>query len=134
MKTILAKRITTLAALLAASWLLCGCATVSERTHAYLGSPQLSPTTPGAVRIFASEPNRAKVRLGEVVLSIDGNPPRQRIEEKLRTGAARLGANGIFVVSDRTHIYPIQYWDWWGPAGYSEDWQRVVVGVAFKYK
>ena len=121
------------AAVLAAAWVLAGCASISENTRAYLGSPQLAPSNPANVRIFASEPARAKERLGEIMLSVEGNPPRAKVEEKLRKAAAKLGADGVFVVSDQTHVYPWVDWDWCGPVMY-EDWHRDIVGVAFKNK
>jgi hypothetical protein len=116
-----------------AAWALAGCATISENTRAYLGSPQMAPSNPSNVQIFASEPARAKERLGEIMLSVEGNPPRAKVEEKLRKAAATLGADGVFVVSDQTHVSPWVYWDWCGPVT-SEDWHRVIVGVAFKNK
>ena len=119
---------------LAAMLTLSGCAGITEQTHAYLGTPDLPPSNPASVRILAAEPNAPKERLGEIILQMDGNPSRQRIEKRLKAAAARLGADGVFIASDRTHIVPVQYWDWWGPAGYSETWNRLIVGVAFKYK
>jgi hypothetical protein len=117
--------------LLAATAVLCGCATVYENTHAYLGSPQFGPTTPEHVQIYSTEPKMAKVALGEIILSIDGNPPRDKVEQKLKMAAAKLGADGVFIASDKTHIYPVVYWDYWGPTS-AEDWHRMVVGVAFR--
>jgi hypothetical protein len=116
-----------------AALMLCGCATIYENTHAYIGSPQLAPTSPTNVRIFAAEPKQPMDRLGEVILSIDGNPPRQKVENKLKVAAAKLGADGVYIASDRTHIYPMVYYDYWGPVS-EEDWHRLVVGVAFKNK
>ena len=50
----------------------------------------------------------------------------------MKAGAARLGADGVYIVADQTHIYP--YWDYyWGPT-YDEYWNRLIVGVAFKNK
>ena len=134
MKNATLKKRSAVWALLAATVLtLAGCATISENTHAYLGSPQFPPTKPEAVQVLGAEPKQPKDRLGEIILSIEGNPSRQKLEDTLRVAAARLGADGVFIVSDRTHIYPEVYWDYWGPVS-SEDWHRVVVGVAFKYK
>jgi hypothetical protein len=136
MKTIMnkmarTKQIAVWTPLLAAALILCGCATISENTHAYLGSPHLQPTNPASVQILALEPKQPKERLGEIVLSVEGNPSRQKLEEKLKAAAAQLGADGVFIVSDKTHIYPVTYWDCWGPAT-SEDWRRLIVAVAFK--
>ena len=130
---ILKTRIMILALAGACAFVFNGCATISETTHAYIGSTEFAPTTPEAVQVYAAEPSQPKERLGEVILSIDGNPPRQRIEQRLRVAAARLGADGVFVVSDKTHVYPFVYWDYWGPTS-GEDWRRMIVAVAFKNK
>jgi hypothetical protein len=128
------KRTTVGASLLAALLVFCGCSSVLVNTHAYLGSPRCAPTKPETVQIFASEPtNQPKELLGEVILSLDGRPSRDKVENKLKTAAAKLGATGVFIVSDRTHIYPLMYWDYWGPVP-SEVWRRLIVGVAFKNK
>jgi len=134
MKMALTKRMLVWVAMLAAAVALCGCATIDENTHAYLGSPTFAPTMPEHVQIYAAEPKVPKDALGEIILSIDGNPARQKIEEKLQKAGAKLGADGVFITSDRTHIYPVVYWDYyWGPTS-SEGWHRTVVGVAFKNK
>lgn len=119
--------------LMAAAVIFSGCASISENTHAYLGSPQLAPTNPDTVQVFMSEPKQPKERLGEVILSVEGNPAREKLEHKLKVAAAKLGATGVFVVSDRTHIYPVTYLDYWGPES-NEYWHRLIVGVAFRNK
>jgi hypothetical protein len=122
------------AVLLMLAWVLTGCTSISERSHAYLGSPRFPPTNPAQVKILAAEPSQPKDKLGEVMLSIDGNPSREAVEKKLQTGAARLGADAAYVVYDKMHIFPIVYADWWGPAGVSEAMRRGVVAVAIRYK
>jgi hypothetical protein len=121
------------ALLVLAAMLGAGCACVSENTHAYLGVPHFPPTVPQAVRIFPAEPNEPKDRLGEIILAMDSNPPRQKVEDKFKIAAARLGADGVFIVSDQTHIYPVVYCDGWCLRT-DEDMQRLIVGVAFKNK
>jgi len=134
MKTMAIKRRIALSALAGVSLLIfAGCASISETTHAYIGSPVFAPKPPESVQVYAAEPQQPKDRLGEVILSIDGNPPRQKIEQKLKVAAAKLGADGVFIVSDKTRIYPMVYWDYWGPME-SEDWQRFIIAVAFKNK
>jgi hypothetical protein len=133
----LAKRILAGPGLLAAAAMvlgLAGCATISVQTQPYLGSPRYAPTQPAAVQILAAEPKQPKERLGEIRLSIEGNPSRDDMEDKLKTAAARLGADAVFVVYDKTHIFPIVYYDWWGPGWVSEDPHRHIVAVAIKYK
>ncbi len=123
------------ALLLVGAALLSGCASISERTHAYLGVPEYPPTNPISIQVLTSEPNRPKERLGEILLDVEGNPSRADIERKLKTAAAKLGADAVCVVSDRTHIFPVVYGDWyWGPMGVTEDAHRNIVAVAIKYK
>jgi len=38
--------------ILAAALVVCGCASISESTHAYLGTPQLAPFNPNTVQVF----------------------------------------------------------------------------------
>jgi hypothetical protein len=71
-------RVAALAFILA----LTGCASISERTHAYLGSPKFPPTDPTRVKIVASEPSQPKDRLGEIMLHIEGNPSREASGEQ----------------------------------------------------
>jgi hypothetical protein len=127
------KRIMTGMPLLATTLVLGGCAGISERTQPDLGSPRLTPVSPGSVQILATEPRRPKIVLGEIILSISGNPPGQKLENKLKEAAARFGADGVFIASDQTHITPIEYWNYWGP-GFDDDWNRIIAGVAFKNK
>jgi len=98
-----------------------------------VGATVYPPRTPNSVQIFQTEPNLPKERLGEIVLLVEGSPSPQALNNRFRAEAAKLGADGVFIVSDQTHIIPVEYWDYWGPEGYT-DWQRVIVGVAFKYK
>jgi hypothetical protein len=133
MKMAQSSRVTFWVPVLLAALIFCGCASISENTHAYLGSPRYAPSNPTNIVVFAAEPKQPNQPLGEIILSVEGNPPREKLEGKLRAAAAKLGADGVFIVSDRTHIYPMIYWDCWGPERV-EDWQRVIVGVAFKNK
>lgn len=129
----LKKRIAVWAPLAAVGLILGGCATISENTHAYLGTPRYPATNPAQVQLLAAEPKQPNVRLGEIVLSIYGNPPEQKLEARIKAGAAQLGADGVYIVSDQTHIYPIFDWDCRGPMA-DEEWNRLIVGVAFKNK
>jgi len=114
---------------------LAGCASVSQRTNEYLGSPKQPPTNPATVQILQSEPIQPKDRLGEIVLTIDGKPKREDLERRLREGAAKLGADAVFIAYDKMHVYPMVYNDWWwGPSYVTEGSLRKIVGVAIKYR
>ena len=113
---------------------LCGCASIAEQSHAYLGSARYPPTNPAAVQILPAEPRQTKERLGEIVLSVEGNPTRERLENRLKKAGARLGADAVFVAYDQTHFIPIAYYNWWGPPWLDEDINRDIVAVAIKFK
>jgi hypothetical protein len=118
---------------LAAGLGLAGCSTVYTRTQPYLGVGNYAPTDPAHVQILAAEPKQAKEKLGEVFLSVDGNPSRATLETKLKRAAAKLGADAVFVVSDQMHIFPVVYVDWWG-SNVSQEARRGIVAIAVKYK
>jgi hypothetical protein len=104
-------------------------------TKAYLGSPKLAPSDPAKVTILATEPKQSIERLGEIMLSVGGNPPREKLEDTLKQAAAKLGADAVFVTYDKTHVFPVVYAGWWGsPYGVSEEMRRDIVAVAIKYK
>lgn len=129
------KKAFTFAAVVGLFVFVTGCASVSQHTRAYLGSPHYAASNPAAIQILPEEPKRAKERLGEVVLTVEGEPKREKIEEKLREGAAKLGADAVFIVYDKVHVFPIVYYDWWwGPMSATETMGRMIVGVAIKYK
>jgi len=120
-------------AALAMSLAVCGCASISERTQAYLGTPSYAPVNPSLVQVLSVEPSRPFVRLGEIMLSVDGNPSREQLEARLRASAAALGASAVYIASDQTHVFPAAYWDYWGPPA-AAYWQRIIVGIAIRYK
>ncbi len=123
------------AALLAGLLLVAGCSTVYEHTRPYLGSPVYAATDPSHVRILQTEPTQPKDRLGEIVLTVEGEPSRDKIEAKLKAAAAKLGADAVFIAYDKMHVYPMVYYDWWwGPMGTGTAMNRQIVGVAIKYK
>jgi hypothetical protein len=114
--------------------ILTGCSSISEYSHAYLSAPRVAPNAPDKVLVLTSEPTQAKDRLGEVRLSIEGEPSRDDIEKRLKRGAARLGADAVFVVYDRLHVFPVVYAGWYGPVGVSEFTRREIVAIAIKYR
>jgi len=113
--------------------LLTGCSGISTRTQPYVGVPNYPPTEPKNVQILTAEPTRPKDRLGEIVLDISGEPSKSEIEKAIKEKAARLGADGAFIVYDRTHIFPVVFTDWW-VQDVRQELQRAIVAVAFKYK
>ena len=128
-------RISSWAGLLAVSLALCGCASISVNTKEYLTSPRYAPGDPARVQILAAEPKKPNERLGEVMLTVEGNPSRDKLEQKLKRAAAKLGADAVYMRYDTTHVVPLVYANWWGgPYATSEAVYRDIVAVAIKYK
>lgn len=120
---------------MAALLTLCGCSSIDVNSKVYLGLPKYAPADPTKVAILAAEPKQANERVGEIMLSVQGNPSREKLEDKLKHAAARLGADAVFVLQDKTHVFPVVYAGWWsGPYGVSETFSRDIVGAAIKYK
>ena len=127
------KNILTCTILGAAALALSGCASIDTYSHSYLGSPEYPPTTASQVRLITSNPKVSdkQQRLGEIVLDVEGEPSREKLEMKLREEAAKLGADAVVVVSDRTRLVPV-YGDAWGYGGDTTDFHRDIVAVAVK--
>jgi hypothetical protein len=110
-----------------------GCAYVSVETRPYLAVPSYPPTDPAVVRILHAEPELPHVRLGEVSLEPQGNPPVAEMEAKLRQAAARMGADAAVIVADGTRLMGSYVTGpWWGRQ-ISPQYGRVIVAVAIKY-
>lgn len=94
-------------ALCAALLSLGGCASINAQSTEYVGVNHPPPTVPQEVQVLRTEPTRAHVRLGEVVLesSVDPAPPIDQIEQKLREEGAKMGGDAVVVVYDR--IQPV---------------------------
>lgn len=116
--------------------MLVACATVDAMSTPYIGAPHPPPTDPTRVEILRAPPTQAHDGLGEVVVdaSTEPAPPIVQIEDRLKTEAAKLGADAIVIVLDQiqpTGVYVTNgYW------GRSVDpvIGRRVVGVAIKYR
>lgn len=111
-----------------------GCNTVSTSSHVYLGGTTYPPTDPAQVEILRQEPARPHVKLGEVQAQpSNSNVSNQQIEQALQKDAAKMGANAVVIVADRTEVVGAMVT---GPV-----WSRtvnnipgrVIVGVAIRY-
>jgi hypothetical protein len=126
------KKVLLPAALLGAMLMLAGCSSISANTHAYLGTSRYQPTDPSGVEILADEPSQPGERLGEVILGVEGSPTRENIEGRLKVAAAKLGADAVFIIYDKTHIYPMVFGGT-GTRAMTENLRRDIVAVAYKY-
>ena len=113
--------------------LLAACSSVSIDTRQFLGLPTYPPTDPATVQILREPPARPHERLGEIYAEPSGKPPVSEIEDKLRQAAAKIGANAVVIVADRTQrMGTIITGPWWG-GRISPVYGRVIVGVAIRY-
>jgi hypothetical protein len=113
---------------------LTGCNTVSTSSKQYLGGPTYPPTDPLQVQILRTEPSRANVQLGQVQAEPSSDSvPNQKIEQALQQAAAKMGANAVVIIADRTQVM--------GAVVTGPLWSRsvdtisgrVIVGVAIRY-
>ena len=111
-----------------------GCNTVSINSNQYLGVQSYPPSNPAQIQILRKEPNRPHVRLGEVRAEPASENVRvQKIEESLRNAAAKMGADAIVIVFDRTEVTGAMVIGPWYGRSVQQIVGRVVVGVAIKY-
>ena len=112
-----------------------GCQSVSVQSTQEIGGPTFSPTDPATVEILRTEPNRPHARLGEVHAEpSDENVNAPKIEEALRKGAAKLGANAAVVVYDRTQVTGAYVTGPWYGRSIEQIQGRVVIAVAIRYQ
>ena len=113
--------------------LLSGCSTVSIQSTAYLGTPNYPPTDPATVEILNTAPTKPHVRLGEITAEPSGNPTKEEISQKLQAAAAKMGANAVVIVSDRTQIMGGVVTGGWYDRQIAAVEGRVITAVAIRY-
>ncbi len=123
----------TWAALLAAL-VLAGCGGLSATSRAYAGAPSYAPTDASAVEVLRSEPAVPYVKLGEVTVSLQGNPSQKDIAQALAKQAAQMGATAVVLVYDGSASMGVMYsGPLWAPSDPSMASQPVVIAVAIRY-
>ena len=116
--------------------LVVSCSSINSENMPYAGATHFAPGEPQRVEILRSEPERPHERVGEVYLgaSADDPPAVNKVEERLRTEAAKMGADAVVIVYDGllpTGAYASG--TWWGRGG-EVTTGRKLVGVAIKYR
>lgn len=82
--------------------LLSGCASVSVDSQQEIGLPAYPPTSPESVQILRQPPAKPYQKIGALVARPSNEPSVQVIELKIREAAAKIGADAVIIVSDRT--------------------------------
>jgi len=111
-----------------------GCQSVSINSNQYLGVPTYPPTDPASIQILRKEPTEPHVQLGEVRAEPSSDSvSAQKIETALRNAAAKMGANAVVIVFDRTEVTGAMIVGPWYGRSVQQIMGRVVVGVAIRY-
>ena len=112
----------------------CACGGVTASTRMYPGAPTFAPTDPAMVEVLRTEPAVPYVRLGEVTLSLQGNPSQQALSQALQKQAAQMGATAVVLVFDGSQSYGVMYsGPLWSPADPSSYGSQVLIAVAIRY-
>ena len=115
-------------------FLVTGCNTVSINSNQYLGVQTYPPSDPAQIQILRKEPTRPHVQLGEVRAEPSSdNVPAQKIETSMRDASAKMGADAIVIVFDRTEVTGAMVTGPWYGRTVQTIVGRVIVGVAIKY-
>ena len=113
---------------------LCGCSSVSVSSRTYPGVQPYLPTDPSQVGLLRSDPSIPFIRLGEVTVSLDGNPSQPDIASALTKQAALMGASAVVVVYSGSASMGVMYSGaLWAPVDPTLASQPVVIGVAIRY-
>jgi hypothetical protein len=121
-----------MAALLTLCAALPGCSSVSVSSERSIGAPTFVATDPASVEILQRAPRRRVVRLGMIYLEPSGHPPVEELEKALRTEAAKMGANAVAVVHDRTRrVGRVIEGPWWDRTA-RPIYGRKIVAVALR--
>jgi hypothetical protein len=128
MKRVPAVAIVLLALLACASG---GCVQVQSRP--YIGVQAFSPTKADSVEVLRTPPTKPHMRLGEITVEPNSNTSVQTIEQKFRQAGAKMGANAVVIVSDRTELMGIAETGPWYGADLTPVTGRVILGVAIRY-
>jgi hypothetical protein len=114
--------------------LLTGCNTVSITSHQYLGGQTFAATNPAQVEILRTAPTRPHVRLGEVQAEPSGNSvDNAKIEQALQKAAAKMGANAVVIVVDRTQVVAETVTGPLWARSIDPVSGRVIIGIAIRY-
>lgn len=111
-----------------------GCGGLSTSSRMYPNAAPYPPTDPSSVELLRNEPSVPYVRLGEVTVSLDGNPSQQAIAQALTKQAAQMGATAVVLVYDGSASMGVMYsGPLWAPGDPSQGNQQVVIAVAIRY-
>jgi hypothetical protein len=132
MKTVFGSLISCAAA--AAVLAVTGCHSISVQSRPNVGVAAYPPTDPASVQILRQAPTQPNIKLGEITAEPSStSTPVADIETKLREAGAKMGANAVVIVEDRTAIMGATVTGGWYDRQLSPDIGQVVVGVPIRF-
>ena len=127
-------RLVVIALMPIAALMWAGCNTVSINSNQYIGVQTYPPSNPALVKILRKEPTRPHVQLGEVRAEPSSDSvSAQKIELALQNAAAKMGADAVVIVYDRTQVTGAMVTGPWYGRSFQTIVGRVIIGVAIKY-
>ena len=121
-------------AMAAGLFLATGCSTVSIDSKQYLGLPNYPPTDPAQVQILRKEPAEPHVQLGEIRAEpFSDSTSAEKIEAALQKAGAKMGANAVVIVYDRTQVTGAMVSGPWYGRSVQQIEGRVIIGVPIRY-
>jgi hypothetical protein len=108
-----------------------GCVQVQSRP--YIGVDAFAATKTDSIEILRTAPKGPHVRLGQITVEPQGNTSVQTIEQKFRQAAAKMGANAVVIVADKTELMGVQEMGSWYDPEVAPVTGRVIVGIAIRY-
>ena len=121
-------------AMAAGLFLTAGCNTVSIDSKQYLGLPNYPPTDPAQVQILRKEPAEPHVQLGEIRAEpFSDSTSAEKIEAALQKAGAKMGANAVVIVYDRTQVTGAMVSGPWYGRSVQQIEGRVIIGVPIRY-
>jgi hypothetical protein len=111
-----------------------GCNTVSINTKRYTGAPKFPPSVPAQIPVLHQWPGEPYDALGEITAEPSSSSvSAQKITTSFQNAAAKMGADAVVIVSDRTEVMGEEVV---GP-GFAQMvtpiMGQVITGVAIKY-
>jgi hypothetical protein len=101
-----------------------GCNSIPVQSRQNIGVATYPPTDPATVQILRQPPTEPNIKLGEITAQPQStSTPVADIETKLRDAGAKMGANAVVIVEDRTGVTGATYaggWGGWGWGGAGE--------------
>jgi hypothetical protein len=114
--------------------LLAGCSTGKVESKLYPGVPLYAPINPKNVEILRSAPSRPYQQMGEIHIQPHDNPSQKEIFKKFKKAAAKMGADAVILVADKSMLTggPVADPKWWnGELNPGSD--KNIVGIAIWY-